>query len=499
MNEPKKQRPNEKRIELQSVLRPALTRVGANKDYASFRDQLAAVDHLLKGSHLEAMAIDFALEGLEQAEEPQRRRRAEFALKALRAETLRMLLGNPAFRPFSRTVAASDLLAGFCGVLQLDGIRGVSKSTLERMSKFFPAPLVRQMKQVLLEMCGEADRAKEIGLAEPMAMDTCLVDTTCLETNIHYPVDWKMLKDVAGTLLQATKLIRTAGLRHRMPGGPEAFAREMNQHCIAMTHTGRKADGRRARKAVLRAMKALLQSIAAHARRHRDLLEQHRGDTEYSEAQAHQILARIDWMLAQMPAVIRQAHERIIAGRPVPADQKILSVYELDTQLIVRGKAGKDVEFGNTFFLAESPQGLILDWELYRQTAPAEWRQLQDSIARQTAFDLSAPITAAVADRGFSAQAGASQLQERAIYDAVCPRSPRELSRRMRERRFARLQRRRGSTEGRVAIFKQRCAGRLRSRGFAHRYLAVAWAVLGHNLWIVARLLVDQRKIAEAA
>jgi hypothetical protein len=183
----------------------------------------------------------------------------------------------------------------------------------------------------------------------------------------------------------------------------------------------------------------------------------------------------------------------------VPSEQKILSAYEPDVQVIVRGKAGREVEFGNTLLLAESPQGLILDWELYREQAPAEWRQLQDSVERQTDFDLSAPLAAAAADRGFSAARGSEQLAQRGIYDAVCPKDPVQLRQRFEEKRFAGLQKRRGSTEGRIAILKQRQGRRLRSRGFDHRYLAVAWGVLGHNLWIVARLLIDQQKITEAA
>ncbi len=50
-------------IALQSWLRPALTVVGANKDYAEFRQMLESVDSLLRGSHLEAMAMDFAKGG----------------------------------------------------------------------------------------------------------------------------------------------------------------------------------------------------------------------------------------------------------------------------------------------------------------------------------------------------------------------------------------------------------------------------------------------------
>ncbi len=496
----KKERPFGETIGIQSWLRPALTHVGANKDYALFREQLEGVDALLRGSHLESMAMDFAVAGaFEQASVREQRARTRFALKAVRVEVLRMLLGNPAFRPFSRTVAASDLMADFCGVRRIDGIRGISKSTLERASKFFTAEQVRWMKQVLIEMCGEEDRAKEIGLASPVATETCLVDTTCLEANIHFPIDWVLLRDVAGTLLKATKLIRQAGLRRRMPCEVEDLARRMNQLCIEMTHTRRKEDALRARKRVLRKMKPLVKTIAGHARRHRDRLEREYARTEYSRAKALRIIERVDRMLAQVPAVIAQAHERMIGGRPVPSETKILSVHEPDVQVIVRGKASREVEFGNTLFLAESPQGLLLDWEVYRQKAPAEWRQLQDSIDRQNAFDLSAPIGAAVADRGFCARSGKTQLQAQEIYNAVCPRDPAELKRRLKEPRFAQLQRRRGSTEARVAILKQRCARRLRCRGFEHRYLAVGWAVLGHNLWVIARMLKEQEKLREVA
>ena len=204
-------------------------------------------------------------------------------------------------------------------------------------------------------------------------------------------------------------------------------------------------------------------------------------------------------MLGLVPEVIKQAHERIIGERTVPNAEKILSAYEPDVQVIVRGKAGREVEFGNTLYFAESPQGLILDWELYREKAPAEWRQLQQSVERQNTYDLSAPIQAAVADRGFSATAGKAELLAGEIYDAICPRDPAELQRRLKEPRFVQLQRRRGSTEARVAILKQRCARRLRCRGFEHRYLAVAWAVLGHNLWVVARMLQKQEKRRKAA
>lgn len=473
--------------------------MGRNKDYAAFRDQLEVVDKLLRASHLESMALDFARKAWECAEAGQLARRLQVALKALRVVVLQMMLGNISFRKLSVAITTSDLLADFCGVRTIEGIKGVSKSALAEASKFFTAEQVRWMGQVFIEMCGEADRAAELGLTEPLPMETCLVDSTCLETNIHYPVDWVLFRDASRTLLKAVKLIRTAGLRCRMPSEPEVFARQMNRLCIEMSHSRRRRDAKRTRKGVLRRMKRLLRTIAGHARRHRERLAADYARTDYSERQATRIVERIDGMLKQIPAAIQQAHERIIGERPVPSAEKILSVYEPDVQTVVRGKASGEVEFGHTLLISENRSGMITDWQLYQQMAPAEWRQFEESLERQNQFDLSTGIEAAATDRGFSTKRLCARLAEEEIYDATCPRDPQELKQRMAEPKFAELQRRRASSEGRIAILKQRLGRRLRVKGFAHRYLAVAWGVLGHNLWLIARLLADQPPQEQAA
>jgi len=74
--------------------------------------------------------------------------------------------------------------------------------------------------------------------------------------------------------------------------------------------------------------------IAEHARRHRDRLESDYVRTGYSRAQAEQIIARMDRTLAQVPAVITQAHERLIGDRTVPSEQKLVSIYEPDVKVI---------------------------------------------------------------------------------------------------------------------------------------------------------------------
>ena len=81
------------------------------------------------------------------------------------------------------------------------------------------------MHLALCEMIAAEDRAQQLGLSEPLDLSVCLVDSTCLEANIHFPVDWALLRDVTRTLIKAMKLIRDEGLVWRQNARrPEAAA-----------------------------------------------------------------------------------------------------------------------------------------------------------------------------------------------------------------------------------------------------------------------------------
>ena len=400
-----------KNIAIQCLLRPALTVVDRCLDYDNFRATIERIDRLLIDSEVESQAIELALEGCRPKGLKARQQRASFAIKALRMKTLRSLLGGISFRHLSRALGSSDLLADFCRVRQIDGIRGISKSTVERASKFFSEEQLRALHRTLTEVVGDADLSRQVGLDKPIDTTICLIDGTCLEANIHWPTDWLLLKDVAGTLLKAIRLIREkAGLRHRMAIEPEQFARQMNRLSMQMTHSRRRKDSARQRKSILRQMKKLLKRIGEHARRHRELLQACREQSDYSEKQVQQILARIERMSELIPVVIKQAHERIIGGRQVKNTEKVLSVYEPDVQVIVRGKAGQEVEFGNTLFLGESVEGYLLDWKLYGSRTPSENEQMQESLQRQNRFAVEESIAAMCADRGFASQRASLQL-----------------------------------------------------------------------------------------
>jgi hypothetical protein len=120
-----------------------------------------------------------------------------------------------------------------------------------------------------------------------------------------------------------------------------------------MTHVRRKIDSKKQRKSIFRKMKKLSCCIAKHGKCYRELLNNGWEKTDWSHAQAKQVIQRIDLILEQLPSAIKQAHERIIGERIVPTEDKILSLYDKDTRVIVRGKAGNEVEFGQGLLLTE--------------------------------------------------------------------------------------------------------------------------------------------------
>jgi hypothetical protein len=476
-------------------LRPCLPTIVGNVDYLTLRQRLEQIDTLLRDSGAERDFVQRALAGWKRAAagEPTAREQEKFqqrSRRALRCTVLRTLLQED-YRGFSCQLAGNPLYQWFCRVDALDQVRVPSKSEVQRFAHWLPAEPMRQVIAGLLK--GAVDHPRRLGLQETLDLDEYFLDSTCLRANIHFPTDWVLLRDAVRTLMKATLLIRKAGLRGRMQA-PEEFLRRMNRLSIAMSQQTRRAGRKQGRKRVLRQIKQLVGVVRGHARRHRDRLDQQWTQTEWTRAQAEQILRRIDGVLELLPRAQKQAHERIIGARPVANAEKILSLYDPEVRVIVRGKAGAEVEFGNTVLLGENRQGVILDYEFFRQSAPADSQLLFGSLLRvweATGHHVGSVVT----DRGFASAANSRSLQAGDTFDGLCPRPPAELSRRMKDPKFARLQRRRAQTEARIGILKQGFLGRpMRAKGFDHRELALAWGVLTHNLWMLARMRKTRKR-----
>ena len=492
-------------ITYQPALRPALPDIYGPTEYREQRAIYERIDQILTVSGIEQEFIRLALvdhaSALVGASAKDLERFANLSVVAFRSNIARKLTGL-AHREFCVRLADSALLQWFVKVGQIDTIKAFAKTTSDRFGHWLCEENVRSINEQLIALLNSVEGwglaqttpSANFGLPAPITCEDVYFDSTCLKANIHFPVDWVLLRDAARTLMKATVLIRKAGLKIRMPQEPLDFLSDMNTLCMKMSAKRRAADSSKQRKQVLREMKALEKRIAGHARAHLDALRTRCGETDLTAGQARVIIARIEGVLEQLPAATKQAHERIIGGRQLRNEDKILSLYDDSINVIVRGKAGAEVEFGNKLWLGETREGLIVDYKLYRDN-PGDPTLVRPAIQRLL-VEQAIGIKHAWGDRGLASKANKELLEELGIRDGLCPRDVAELSNRLdQEPGFRDGLKRRAGLEGRIGILKNVFMERpMLAKSFPHRELAVGWAVLTHNLWVVARMAEAEKE-----
>jgi len=478
-----------------------------NSEYRSERDLLISIDSIINQCHLEDPVISYFLDAASVnkyisvfgtgkssrlTSDERDNTRAE-AVLALRMSILRKRLGL-SLRKFSLALSHSDLYKWFCGINRFCLPKVPGKTKIGDLENYIPSVLIKQVENILLR----AGSSEQI-LDEPLDFSCCYVDSTCIRANIHYPIDWVLLRDSTRTLMKATARIRKSGLCHRMPFEPSVFITKMNKLCMEMTFARRRKGAKKLRKKILRKMKKLLKRITCHAENHLRLLESKWQTADISRSQAEQIGRQITGVISQLAAVVKQAHERIIGERRVDNKDKILSLYEKDIHVITRRKARAQVEFGNTLYLAEQSDGLIVDWKLFKQQAPADSLMLKASHKR-IVNRLDCNVTLLSADRGFDSKVNQQYMESNDIFNAVCPRNPAQLRQRLEDNTFVNAQKRRSQTEARISILSHCfCDVPMKQKGFEHRRIHMGLSVLSHNLWILGRLKIAQDKATRQA
>jgi transposase, IS5 family len=96
--------------------------------------------------------------------------------------------------------------------------------------------------------------------------------------------------------------------------------------------------------------------------------------------------------------IVRQSERRVLAGEPVPAGEKLVSLFEPHADIIVKGS--RDTEYGHKLNLMTGRSGMILDLVIEAGN-PADSDRLLPILERHIAFYGRAPRQAA-ADGGFA-------------------------------------------------------------------------------------------------
>lgn len=328
---------------------------------------------------------------------------------------------------------------------------------------------------------------------------TLRVDTTVVESNIHYPTDATLLWDAVRTI---TRLIED--LQEKLPDPVQGFTNRTRSARRRMQAIQRMSAAERTRQqepkyreliriaeqVVNNARQVVEKTKAAAASAGADLMASLIIDSLRHEITGYCTLA---------DRVIDQSRRRVLQGEKVPTEEKIYSIFEPHTDLIKRGKEQTPVEFGHKVFLAESAQGLITDYQVLDGN-PSDTTQVQSSLNRhKQTFGIPPDLYAT--DRGFFSAENVQSCEKGGVTQVSIPQrggqKTAEQKALERSKAFKQAQRFRAGIEGRISVlFRGRGMKRCPFKGRQHFELLVGAAVLANNLMRIADMLNNNRRIA---
>jgi IS5 family transposase len=238
--------------------------------------------------------------------------------------------------------------------------------------------------------------ARERGVVQGRKMR---VDTTVVETNIHYPTDSSLLGDGARVLTRTMKKMEKAsgGLKKRI----RDRMRSVNKKVIAIALAGRLKgpEGEERRVERYRELLSLTRKILHQAE---GVLEETQELSRRRQAARLKPLREIlETMTGRVRQVIRQAKARVFQGI-TQYPNKILSVFEPHTEIIRKGKASKPNEFGNLVKVQEAENQIITHYEVFAERP--EDSQLLVPAVEQHQRQFGRPPRMVAADTGFYSQ-----------------------------------------------------------------------------------------------
>ena len=313
------------------------------------------------------------------------------------------------------------------------------------------------------------------------------VDTTVVETDIHYPTDSSLLGDGVRVLTRAMKRIAAIAGRAgtRLRDRTRAVGYRVRQ--IARASRSRvPQQGQERLKSCYRTLlyhtarvvgqaQRFAEEVATGRKRARDLLQQ-------IGLEAHR--AYLERMIPLVRQIMHQTRERIFKGNThVPG--KLVSLFEPHTEVIRKGKAAKPTEFGKMVKIQEAEAQIVTHYEVYDERP---W----DSDLLLPALDAHRQLLGRMpylvtADAAFFSERNELAAQARGVKRVAIPnRSPKRSAQRQRlekKRWFRNAQKWRTGSEGRISLLKRRHGlNRCRYKGLPGIQRWVGLGVIADNL-----------------
>jgi IS5 family transposase len=279
------------------------------------------------------------------------------------------------------------------------------------------------------------------------------VDTTVVETHIHYPTDSSLLGDGARVLTRLMKKVAAAvgGLQERVRDRMRSVRKKVVGVAIAARRKGEAGVEQRRGlyKGLLRLSRKIVNQASRVAKEVGTLPRQ-------TQAKVRVLVDELTVMQERTRQVMRQAKARIFDGDTKHPD-KVVSVFEPHTEIIRKGKASKPTEFGQMVKVQEAENQIVTHYEVFEER-PADSDLLIDAVAKHEELLGRVPELVA-ADAGFYSQANEKALEEKGVKRVSIPnRNTKSAARRthQKQRWFKNGQRWRTGCEGRISVLKRR-------------------------------------------
>jgi IS5 family transposase len=332
------------------------------------------------------------------------------------------------------------------------------------------------------------DRAVELARARKVTRGRRLrVDTTAVETEIHYPTDSGLIGD--GVRVISRRLRRAKGVlgeaASQLGGAFRSRVRTVRKLSQQLHRIARR-KGQQGREVLKRAYTKLIETAERTGAQARRVLEALKRSGEKG---AEHLAGQMGEFLPRLTQGIEQARRRVLQGESVPAKDKRLSLFEPHTQIVPRFKAGQPVEFGRKIRLDEVEGGIITGYRILEHGGGQDQPYLKDSLeAHRRHFGRAPDLLAA--DRGMSSAANEELAKQAGVKQVAMPRVGKASAERVeleKGRRFRRGYRFRAGIEGRIHSLR-RDFGLKRCRYHGEQGMGrwVGWGIITHNLSKIA-------------
>lgn len=277
------------------------------------------------------------------------------------------------------------------------------------------------------------------------------IDTTVVETNIHYPTDSTLLQDSVRTLTRITSTVRDIVARHgeRLRDFTRSAKRRV-LHIIKFTK-GRTDEAAKSTTRAYRQLCEITRRTVTQTERIKTHLQNDKSPA------AKRFIDKCNQLLPTVEKVIDQTRRRIIHQEQVPSQDKVVSICEPHSQIHRRGKRTRPTEFGHLVKIQETDGGIISDVQiLFHPTADVAL--LKPSIEKHIGT-FGRPPTHLAADRGFSSVDNELTATSLGVtYVALPAKGNLSKDRRAHEhqRWFKKLHRFRVGIEARISLLKRR-------------------------------------------